>query len=311
MQKRSIEKLETIKNLYLGGFNLKDISLEVKTSSMFIKKALLSLGIDYDKEEAIKHKEKLNKILELYNQGKSQLFIEKELCVTRKTIRSLLKINTDIIYRSKSEQHEIRYGTEIDHNAFDVLTPDSLYWIGMLYADGHIEEKGEASIDLTLHTEDIEHLEIFKSFLKSNRNVYTSKNSSCSRFRFNSVRLRDCLVELGFSHNKSTSIIPHALLKESRDFWRGVVDGDGGVYNYKATPQVFLCGTLETIFDFIIFCNTYIFIKDKYPTKCKGKNLYEVHYYGNDAIKVADYLYKESNYKLKRKYEKYLEILNR
>ena len=76
------------------------------------------------------------------------------------------------------------------------------------------------------------------------------------------------------------------------------------------TPHVFLCGTLETIFEFAIFCNKYAGVKDKYPSKAPGNNFYRISYYGKDARKIATYLYKDSTIYLQRKYNIYREFLN-
>jgi hypothetical protein len=182
----------------------------------------------------------------------------------------------------------------------------------MLFTDGHIEQKTEASIDLTLHNNDIDHLYKFKEFLGSSRDIKKNKGD-CSRLRVNSKQLRDRLVELGFTHNKSTSIVPHELLKDSRDFWRGCIDGDGGLYIHSyagTTTHLTLCGTLETIFEFAIFCNKYAGVKDKYPSKAPGNNFYRISYYGKDARKIATYLYKDSTVYLQRKYDTYRDFLN-
>lgn len=250
--------------------------------------------------------EQKNKVKELYLQGCSQNNIENTLKMTRKTIRTILK-SEDIQYRNKSEQKFIDYGTELDENCFDILTPEALYWIGVLQADGHIEKK-EYSICLTLHNTDYYHLENFKRFLGSNRKI-TSDHGDCSRVRINSKKLWTRLKKLGFTHNKSEVSKPHELVKWSRDFWRGEVDGDGGVYNYQH-HQMTLCGTLETIFDFIIFCSKETGINDKYPSYSGNKNLYQVAYYSEDCKKVLDLLYKDSTTYLDRKYQEYLKIKN-
>ena len=318
MDKRIKKQIESgeILTLFNQKVGLEEISKITHCSQTTVKKVLSHFGIDYDLKRKEDYQNKLDQVVILYKQGKSQLFIEKELGLTRKTIRELLK-NKDLKYRDKSEQSFIRYGTELDETVFDELTPDALYWIGLLYADGHIEEKREASIDLVLHKQDMQHLENFKLFLKSNRKVYQpKKDDDCMRLRFNSKKIRDRLIELGFKHDKSYTAIPHELLKHFRDFWRGVVDGDGGVYSKtdkQLSHSVYLCGTLETIFEFIIFCSNKLGIKDKYPshTKKEGKiseTLYQVQYYGEDAKKVAKLLYKDSTTYLERKYQKYLEI---
>ena len=316
MYKTTNTKKEEIQRLYDEGVMLTEICKLTSSSQPTVKKVLLSCGIDYDLEKKKAREKQLQEVIELYNQGKSQLYIETTLKLTRKTIRELLK-EAGVEYRDKSQQQHINNNTEINHHAFDELTPEVLYWIGMLFTDGHIEQKKEASIDLTLHNNDIDHLYKFKEFLGSSRDIKQS-NGDCSRLRVNSKPLRDRLVELGFTHNKSTSIVPHELLKDSRDFWRGCIDGDGGVYMNKLkketktyfTPHVFLCGTLETIFEFAIFCNKYAGVKDKYPSKAPGNNFYRISYYGKDARKIATYLYKDSTIYLQRKYDTYREFLN-
>jgi hypothetical protein len=304
MYKKTEKKSEEIIRLYKEGKMLTEICKLTSSSQPSVKKVLSNVGIDYNLEQEEKRRECFEKVLSLYQEGKSQIFIEKELNLTRKTIREFLK-SKDVEYRNLSNQAHIRYETEIDHNVFDELTCEALYWIGMLYTDGHIEQNKEASIELTLHNNDINHLEKFKAFLKSNRDVKKGKGD-CSRMRVNSKKIRDRLVDLGFTHNKSVSIIPHNLLKQSKDFWRGCIDGDGGIYWRKDnTGHLTLCGTLETIFEFIFFCSEIIQTDKKYPTQSNGKNLYQVSYYGEDAKKIANYLYKDSCISLDRKYQIY------
>ena len=310
MYKKSKEKADYILSLYKEGKMLTEITQLTSSSQATVKKVLLHFGIDYDAERKIKYQKTLDEAIKLYEEGKSQLYIEKKLGLTRKTIRELIKAN-GIKYRDKSEQQHIRNKTVIDHDCFDELTPEALYWIGLLFADGHIE-KNEFSICLTLDNKDYKHLEKFKAFLKSNRKI-TKDKGDCSRVRINSKKLWNRLKELGFTHNKSEVGKPHSLLKNSKDFWRGVVDGDGGVYNYAYMQQMALCGTLETIFDFAIFCNSYTGVTDKYPSpgdkKGYAKNkLFQISYYSKDCKKVLDLLYKDATVYLERKYNTYLEM---
>lgn len=311
MYNKTKTKSEEILKLYEEGVILTKICEMTSSSQFTVKKVLVTGGIDYDTVEKEKYQKKLKRAIELYKEGKSQLFIEKELGFTRKTLRNLFKSRDDLSYRSKSEQHFIRYGTEIDESVFDELIPEALYWIGMLYTDGFLTSRREYGGGLTQHTNDMKHLEKFKSFLKSTRPI-TPDHGDCHRVRFNSKKIHGRLMELGFTSNKSYTGKPHELLKHSRDFWRGCIDGDGGVYNYteRNVHQLFMCGTLETVFDFIVFCSKYVGIKEKCPTKCQGPNHYEISYYAQDARKVAEYLYKDACVYLDRKYEKYLEIVN-
>lgn len=244
---------------------------------------------------------KKDKVLELYSQGVSQIEIEEELQMTRKTIRELIK-SSDLHYKTKSEQWLIRYSNKLNETVFDKLTPEALYWIGFLYADGHITKERGYSIELALKKEDREHLMKFKIFLSASNPIRDFKKGEASRIRIGSQKLWQKLKDLGFDNNKSFTAKPHELLKNSRDFWRGVVDGDGGVHtNYKS---VTLCGTYETIKGFIEFYKS-----NKKPSKASGKELYQVHFYGKEADEIADLLYKDSEIYLDRKYEKYKKFL--
>lgn len=243
---------------------------------------------------------KKQEVLKLYSEGVSQIEIEKRLQMTRKTIRELIK-SSELHYKTKSEQWLIRYGNELDETVFDELTPEALYWIGFLYADGHIIKDRGYSIELALKKEDKEHIVKFKSFLSASNPIKDFKKGDASRIRIGSQKLWQKLKDLGFDNNKSFTAKPNELLKNSRDFWRGVIDGDGGIHvKYNS---ITLCGTFETIKEFIEFCES-----NKKPSKASGKELYQVHFYGKEAIKIANLLYKDSEIFLDRKYQKYLEI---
>jgi len=217
MYNKTKTKSEEIVKLYEEGVILTKIC-EITSSSQFtVKKVLTTSGIDYDTLEKEKYQKKLERVVEFYKEGKPQSFIEKELNLTRKTIRKLLKAHENISYRSKSEQKFLQYGTELDESVFDELTPEALYWVGMLYTDGHVVKSREYSVELVQHTKDMIHLEKFKAFLKSNRPI-TPDHGDCHRVRFNSKKIHVRLRELGFTENKSYTAVPHNLLKESRDF---------------------------------------------------------------------------------------------
>lgn len=242
---------------------------------------------------------KKEKVIELYKSGVSQSVIEKELQMTRKTIRELIK-SSNLHYKTKSEQWLIRYGNELDETIFDELNEESLYWIGFLYADGHITKERGYSIELGLKKEDKEHIQKFKNFLKCSNSVKEAKNSF--RIRIGSQKIHEKLKEFGFDNNKSFTAKPHELLKNSRDFWRGLVDGDGCIGKYKQ-ETINLAGTFETIKEFISFCKS-----NKQPSKASGKELYQVSFYSKEAKQIADILYKDSKVHLERKYQKYLEL---
>jgi len=143
----------------------------------------------------------------------------------------------------------------IDDTAFDELTPLSLYWMGFLFADGHQGGDGQGApyIRLALTLDDREHVEKFRDFLKSThaitveaekdkiidgRLVHSKETAS---FKPRSALLVEALRSRGMTTKKEERD-PIPELAQSRDFWRGVVDGDGTLYLAKGEPAFTLCG---------------------------------------------------------------------
>lgn len=316
--KKYKDVLPKIIELYNQKLSFTDIGEQVGISSDVVKRHLLKAGIEVDKELAERYQEKLKQVVELYEQGKSQLYIEQTLKLTRKTIRELLK-SKNIKYKTKSEQWLIRWGnTDLREDAFETITPESAYWLGILYTDGHIggDNARGNNIELSLQRGDRRHIQKFKDYMRTNSPIEDHKPAGrlASRIRIGSKHIHDSLKIFGFTNEKSYDAVPHESVQNNRDFWRGCIDGDGGVYckgtvNY-ATHQIYISGTIDTVYGFICFCETNLQLKNKkYATKHSGKCLYEVSYYGQEAIKIANLLYKDSTVYLERKHQTYLEIL--
>jgi hypothetical protein len=257
----------------------------------------------------------------LYQEGKSQSYIEETLHLTRKTIREHLK-SVGVRYKTKSEQWLIRWeNSDLREDAFETITPESAYWLGMLYTDGHIggEDARGYNIELSLQRGDREHIQKFKDYMRTNSPIEDHEPAGrlASRIRIGSERIHKSLQSFGFTNKKSYDAVPHESLQNSRDFWRGCIDGDGGIYlpytntdGSKTPYQMSICGTIDTVYGFISFCEDNVQLKNrKYATKCKGKCLFFVSYYGQEAIQIADLLYKDASVYLDRKYNMYLEIM--
>lgn len=252
--------------------------------------------------------EQKEKVKNLYLQGLSQSQIERDLEMTRKTIRTILK-NTGID-RTKSEQWRKRWGSSLNECVFDELTPEALYWIGFLYADGHVRKDGaEYSIEIEIELKDREHLVKFAQFLECNKEPKQYSDNSCT-LRIYSKKINRRLKQLGLDHRKSWNAKPHELLKDSKDFWRGVVDGDGCLSYQRAYPFVHLCGTKDTIQGLIDFVHKSNIVTNVNPWFSKGSiALYQTSFCASQACAVAELLYKDATIYLDRKYQKYLEFI--
>lgn len=269
----------------------------------------------------------------LYTSGQSASQVAVHMKTDKGTLRRELK--TMLPLRSISETRRITMGIKyVRSDAFDILTPEALYWIGFLYADGFIESKVPV-LGLALSNADRDHVEKFNQFLGGHLNIaiiqqvnrtlkgIVNYDGQLARVKVADRQLYDKLVSLGFTGNKTHAIIPHELLKYSRDFWRGVVDGDGWISESKSTyeavnketlsykyPKIGLCGNEATIVEFLKFIKlSGIECKSLVKKSKKENSLYSMDSSGQPAIQIMNVLYKDSTIYLDRKYQKYLEFI--
>lgn len=308
---KTVNKDEIIK-LYQSGVNRWNISLQTGSSKKTVNKVLLQEGIDFQKEETEDYNNRISQIIPLYELGVSQVDLEKRLRLTRKTIREILK-NSDVKYRRANEAVALARGNNINHHAFDNLEDEQvLYWIGLIYTDGHVNVEGkDNSIEVSLHYQDRELLEKLKLFLNTSAPITKVKNSNCYRLRFFSERIVNILKDLGFTNNKSKTLVPHEKLKHSRHFWRGCVDGDGslfktGKYEY---PTVSLAGTYDTCYWFGEFVRENGIEHERIVKKQKNKDIHSITFSWKKAFQITNLLYKNSKVYMERKYQKYQDFI--
>lgn len=118
----------------------------------------------------------------------------------------------------------------LDEASFDTLTPEALYWIGFLLADGCVSDAGY--LTLALAKKDEGHVALFRAFLKAEipvKHVLASKKYPTAHFRVGSKLLVNSLRKVGITPRKSKTAYAVPSVAASRDFWRGVFDGDGYV----------------------------------------------------------------------------------
>ncbi|GAA3747248.1 hypothetical protein GCM10022379_15290 [Micromonospora maritima] len=148
--------------------------------------------------------------------------IAAEFGVTAPSVRGLLS-------RRGVEIRSVSYG--LRHDAFDDFGPESCYWIGFLFADGCVSYRTGhmPQISVGLAARDRDHLVALRRFLGCDNSISaTSPTHGSCQFSVRSHRLADRLVELG----RYAQTVDERLV-ESRDFWRGVVDGDGSLGIYR------------------------------------------------------------------------------
>lgn len=221
-------------------------------------------------------------------------------------------------------KHNESYFEKID-------SEEKAYWLGFLYADGCIvryykdKEKKivrSMSLEITLAEKDRGHLEKFKNALNSNiviRNRITKLNGkeykSC-RIVIYSTKICEDLINLGCTPKKTYTltfptfdIVPKEYM---RHFVRGFFDGDGCicVTEMSGNPHIITCFTgmesmLQNILDYLI-SEQVIRKIPKLQYDKRGSKACDLYIHGTDDNKeFLDFLYKDSNVYLDRKYQQY------
>lgn len=231
MSKRAFT-LETEKELmarYAAGETVNALGKSYGVSPETISNTLKRLGIPRDRHQKRTTVEQADKIVEMCLSGVSRKDAAGTFGFTVETARKLVK----------KRGVQLRIGRpptcEVNHAAFDVLTPDVAYWMGFFWADGcvHQDAYGSPALILGLAEKDEAHLMKFRAFLSSTHAITRHKKTATSfggdwfSFRVRSQRLCEVLGTRGFA--KKDARIPDDVLANSRDFWRGVVDGDGSI----------------------------------------------------------------------------------
>jgi hypothetical protein len=124
------------------------------------------------------------------------------------------------------------------------LSPEAKYWIGFLMADGCVSKRSEVTLELK--GSDEEHVRKFRAFIKSDAPIKET-SQRCARIAIRSIDLALVLADYGIVPRKSLIACAPAALLYSRDFWRGMIDGDGCISPTRSDPRVSLVGGGEAI----------------------------------------------------------------
>jgi len=255
-------------------------------------------------------------IIDRYEKGETASALAREFGCSKSTINRMLD-RRGIKKHSRSYAIRTGHGHSINENAFDIVTPDSAYWIGFLMADGCVSKVN--ALNLRLAEKDIDHIKKFKWFLSATHEISTGEKgtgygkdvSVCSIFQVNSAHLCEELKEYGVVPNKTFIAKVSESLAFNRHFWRGVVDGDGCISWYKSGhylyPKLSLVGSEFLLQQFRSF------VKEIYPSTnamvTPLKNIFQFHISGKAAEAVIKELYTNAGTALDRKEAKAREVL--
>lgn len=255
-----------------------------------------------------------------------RLYVEEKLSTTK--IGKIMNCSYNKIYRILDEFGIKRVNNgarkyHINEKYFDCIdTPNKAYVLGLMCADGcNYPPKQTAFI--SLQESDRELLEKIRNEMSSNQplkitdqsnrhdNNY-SYNNMCT-FNMYSKHICDSLTNLGIVKNKSLvlkfpdikeELYPHLL--------RGYFDGDGSIYQqvknehnkkitltFTSTEQ--FCKKIKEIVEtkLGIYCGIY-------DASCHNGITKVASLSGTSAIKLLNWMYKDADLYLQRKYDRYI-----
>lgn len=253
------------------------------------------------------------KIISDYNKNICNKALAKKYKRHRVTIQRVLKIN-NIRLRKQDETARKKIPINFKNG---IINNNDAYILGLIYADGNLYRY---AVEICLRRKDKELLLNISNYIygkdtlsyrkgrKKNGIIY--KSSGQYRFSISSKDIINRLKKLGLHENKSLTIrFPQINNKYISHFIRGVFDGDGCIFvskKYKGTNRA-------TIVSNYLFCNDLklnieMFLDINVCIQYKTKNVGTVSISGNNQIKkFMNWIYKDSDIKMKRKYDKYME----
>jgi intein/homing endonuclease len=223
---------------------------------------------------------------------------------------------------------------EIEENIFnEINNEEKAYFLGFLYADGYVNDKNKV-VSLQLAEEDKEILNKLNKIIKSNRPLQFidmgymrekgMKAQDCYRLSINCSKIYKRIIELGCVPRKSLILkfptseqVPNQLI---RHFIRGYFDGDGCIVVYFPSRRngrtvqgdIKILSTKEFIEELGRITNKNLGITYNITKRIKdNSNCFNYQLSGNfQIIKFLEWIYKDCNIKMDRKFNKFLELIN-
>lgn len=216
-------------------------------------------------------------------------------------------------------------------------SPEKAQILGLLFADGCIYEKNNA-VKISLIEDDKSYLEHINRLFSSNKKLYTDnrkgerfyknlnksykiKNSITLAFH-NKKLMQDC-IRWGVVPNKTYSNIDFPKIPEYliNSFLLGLFEGDGCLsmttIPSKRTDKQYQLHSLHFLLQEKFTKYIVDYLKNVYNINCKYRlhqncknNLYKITITRiSDLIKLYHLLYKDTSFVMKRKHDKFINLL--
>lgn len=318
-QKRTPEQEQEIINLAKSGLSPSEIASRTGVPRTTVIRVIDKADKDLlQPQRVILNDEDRLGVIGMYLDGDSTKDIATHYDVSTQTVLRIVK-GAGIELHAKIKPRQCT----LDESVFDVITPDSAYWIGFIMTDGCLprDREGSQAIAIHLATEDTRHVEKLRSFFKSTHAItpITSEKivgGYSSFYKVRSKRMSTKLAEYGMDKSKAERFPTHPQLQLSKDFWRGVMDADGYIgIKDKKYADLQLNGHMPMLLEYQKWL-THNDIDSKIIIANNGselvpaqKPLYRIMLVGSKAWKVVQLLYLGATSYLDRKMERAQNIL--
>jgi hypothetical protein len=241
-------------------------------------------------------------------EGKTLTFISQYFHCRTEAIKAVcFKYNIPIKKRGLSKNRTAKedFFEKID-------SEEKAYFLGLMFSDGSvvndIEGKRSPQISLELKVSDEKIIEEFRNILNLHSKVTyrKEKGKECARLSFRSKKMAEDLKKYGIIPNKTyiTKHLPEIDNQYLKPFLRGLIDGDGSIYQIQKTGRyaIDFCSYHKSICeDFRQLCNTFLSKKNK-NVIANYDSAYHIRFYKQETvIQLATELYKDAKVSLARK----------
>jgi len=307
---------EKIIILFDEGNSAYKIAQIIGASKSSVLKKIKEWGCDTSKKCSVDYsnllKDKLDCVIELYKQGKSTCEIAKIVGHGQPSVRKLLLDNGCDTSRNKT-----KYDINIDF--FDKINNEiKAYILGIVYADGSVNNKGRFRI--ALQERDKRILERIKQEIGYTGPLYYKKacNEKCQsqvELCVNRKKFTDKLIKLGCIPNKSLvlkfptkNVVSENLLNH---FIRGIFDGDGSLYIGRG-QYIMFAGSYNFIYRMRDVCVPFAKIYQRYKDRKPEDSSHQL-YIGKKqkVLEFCNWMYNDATIYLERKYKSYLKLLEK
>lgn len=252
---------------------------------------------------------------------------ENYMQMQTKQIAEHLNRSMDAVHLKAKRMGLKKYPYTCNYHFFDTIdTEDKAYWLGFFIADGwmHVNpETNSGCVGFQIQYGDINHLKKFNKSIEGNYKItdrwrpcplsrYKDKLNHLCCIRVFSKIMYDDLKKIGMDENKSYTVrLPKINDNLMRHLLRGYFDGDGSLCLTNKSFEVSFTTASKLFSDDVIAYlkkngyhpSIYSYVSD-FDTKMYTISLCRK----SEKIRFLDYIYKDSNVYLDRKYNRYLKV---